>query len=79
MIKIIFFRIDYNPFDFVTVVTPGLTQSYRYRKRCLSALQRRSDLCTPRNETIGPPILLQQIGRPIVKIYKSLTDPRMWK
>jgi hypothetical protein len=52
-------------------------------------LQRRSDLCIPRNETarprsrhffhihiptIGQPILLHKLGGRIVGIYKSLTD-----
>ncbi len=36
-----------------------------------------SDLCIPR---IGPNIFLcSRIGRPIVGIYKSLTDTWMWK
>ncbi len=35
-----------------------------------------SDLCIP---TIDLPILLQEICGPILGIYKSLTDTRMWK
>jgi hypothetical protein len=35
-----------------------------------------SDLYTP---TIGLPILLEEICRPILGIYKSLTDTGMWK
>jgi hypothetical protein len=34
------------------------------------------DLCIPR---IGLPIWLSKIGRPILGIYKSLTDTRLWK
>jgi hypothetical protein len=57
------------------------------------ALYRKSNLCIPRNETaqrrsqflhsctvsVSDLYIPRQIGRPILEIYKSLTDTSMWK
>jgi hypothetical protein len=75
---------------------PPLSPRWPRKRPISTTLQRRSDLCIPRNQTarpksqflhsytvyvsdlyippISPHIFSSQIGRPIVGIYKSLTD-----
>ncbi len=48
---------------------PGLSPNFHMQASV-------SDLYIP---TIGLPILLEEICRPILELYKSLTDKLMWK
>jgi hypothetical protein len=77
--------------DLGTALVKKENQIFPQSCNARSTLQRRSDLCIPRNETvssfhihvsvsdlyiprIGLPICCSKVGRPILGIYKSLTD-----